>query len=218
MAKKYYGVKKGHNTGVYDNWAECQKQINGFSGADYKGFSTKEEAEAFVYGAVNPTVTSTNEVDDNYNKSAVIENNYDTSEYIEVYVDGSFREELRSIGYGVVFVKNDEPIFRDCGRVPTNDLTERNVTGEIYATIRTIQMCIANGFNKIILCYDYQGLEKWATGSWKAKKPLTQRYVEYYHHYTTEKGLDIKFKHTPSHTGIKWNDEADRLAKLGCEL
>lgn len=215
MAKKYYGVKKGHNIGVYDNWADCQKQINGFSGADYKGFATKEEAEAFVNGTVSTAVANTSKAVTTSNKPAVVDN---SSEYIEVYVDGSFREELKSIGYGVVFVKNNEAIFRDCGRVPTTDLTERNVTGEIYATIRTIQMCVANGYKKIILCYDYQGLEKWATGSWKAKKALTQRYVEYYHHYTAVKGLDIIFKHTPSHTGIKWNEEADRLAKLGCEL
>lgn len=208
--KKYYGVKKGITIGVFDTWNECQSQIKGFSGAEYKGFSTREEAEAFVYGKVSSTDSISDEV--------VNTSDEDYSEYIEVYVDGSFSEDLKAIGYGIVFVSNDEAIFKDCGRVVTNDLTERNVTGEIYATIRTIQMCIANGYKKIILCYDYQGLEYWANGSWKAKKPLTQRYVEYYNKYTKEKGLNIVFKHTPAHTGIKWNEEADRLAKLGCKL
>lgn len=202
---KYYGVRKGYEIGVYDSWVKCQKQIQGFSGADYKSFKSKVEAEAFVYGG------------DDSQKNPQQEN--DLTDYIEVYVDGSFREELNGIGYGIVFVKNDEAIFKDCGRVPTkNCLTERNITGEIYATIRTIQMCIANGYNKIVLCHDYVGLERWANKSWKTNKPLTKRYVEYYDKYTKEKGLDIIFKHVPAHTGIKWNEEADRLAKLGCEL
>ena len=47
--KKYYIVKKGKNPGVYYNWPDCQKQVQGFPGAVYKGFVTREEAEAW-YG------------------------------------------------------------------------------------------------------------------------------------------------------------------------
>lgn len=47
--KKYYVVKKGKKTGVYYNWPDCQKQVQGFPGAVYKGFVTKDEAEAW-YG------------------------------------------------------------------------------------------------------------------------------------------------------------------------
>lgn len=47
--KKYYIVKKGKKPGVYYNWPDCQKQVQGFPGALYKGFVTREEAEAW-YG------------------------------------------------------------------------------------------------------------------------------------------------------------------------
>ncbi|WP_297012085.1 ribonuclease H family protein [uncultured Dialister sp.] len=47
--KKYYIVKKGKKPGVYYNWPDCQKQVQGFPGAVYKGFVTREEAEAW-YG------------------------------------------------------------------------------------------------------------------------------------------------------------------------
>ena len=43
-SKKYYTVWKGVNTGVYDNWKDCKNQIDGFEGALYKSFATKEEA------------------------------------------------------------------------------------------------------------------------------------------------------------------------------
>ncbi len=50
MAKKYYAVRKGRKTGVFATWAECQKQVTGFSGAEFKSFGTMEEAKAFVGG------------------------------------------------------------------------------------------------------------------------------------------------------------------------
>ena len=48
MAKKYYAVKTGRKTGVFDTWGECQKQVTGFSGAEFKSFGTIEEARAFA--------------------------------------------------------------------------------------------------------------------------------------------------------------------------
>ena len=42
--KKYYAVKKGYKTGVFDNWTDCQSAISGYSNAEYKGFATEEEA------------------------------------------------------------------------------------------------------------------------------------------------------------------------------
>ena len=48
MAKKkpkFYVVWEGHAPGVYKVWAECQKQIAGFSSAKFKSFSTLAAAE-----------------------------------------------------------------------------------------------------------------------------------------------------------------------------
>jgi len=48
MAKsksKYYVVWKGKETGIFDSWDKCKKQIQGFTGAQYKSFKTKEAAE-----------------------------------------------------------------------------------------------------------------------------------------------------------------------------
>lgn len=48
MAKKVYAVKKGFVPGIYTSWSECQEQINGFSGAEFKGFSVMSDAEAYM--------------------------------------------------------------------------------------------------------------------------------------------------------------------------
>lgn len=44
--KKYYVVWQGRVPGVYDTWQECKAQIDGFPAARYKGFPTKEQAQA----------------------------------------------------------------------------------------------------------------------------------------------------------------------------
>jgi ribonuclease HI len=41
---KFYVVWRGRETGVFDSWAECQKQTAGFDGALYKSFDTKADA------------------------------------------------------------------------------------------------------------------------------------------------------------------------------
>ena len=46
--KKIYAVRKGHKTGLFATWAECQKAVNGYSGAEFRGFTEKEEALAFL--------------------------------------------------------------------------------------------------------------------------------------------------------------------------
>jgi len=43
--KKVYVVWKGVKPGIYSTWEECKKQVEGFAGAAYKSFSSKEEAE-----------------------------------------------------------------------------------------------------------------------------------------------------------------------------
>ena len=42
--KKWYVVWKGLEPGIYDTWAECKRQIDGFEGARYKSFETQIQA------------------------------------------------------------------------------------------------------------------------------------------------------------------------------
>jgi len=37
---------QGKVPGVYDEWPECQVQVEGVSGASHKGFKSRQEAEA----------------------------------------------------------------------------------------------------------------------------------------------------------------------------
>jgi viroplasmin and RNaseH domain-containing protein len=46
VKKKWYVVLRGKVSGVYDDLDDCLVQVNEFPSNSYKGYKTKEEAEA----------------------------------------------------------------------------------------------------------------------------------------------------------------------------
>lgn len=59
---KYYAVKEGKKPGVYTTWADCEAQVKGYPGADYKKFNNEEDARLFVYG-ICETITPMNQME-----------------------------------------------------------------------------------------------------------------------------------------------------------
>ena len=47
-AVTFYAVKKGISEGIYETWEQCRAQIDNFSGAQYKKFKTREEAQQYM--------------------------------------------------------------------------------------------------------------------------------------------------------------------------
>lgn len=55
MAKnKYYAIRKGIKTGIFENWSDCQAATAGYSNAEFKSFSTLEEAENYLDNGMTP--------------------------------------------------------------------------------------------------------------------------------------------------------------------
>ncbi len=46
---KFYVVWQGKKPGIYEGWDDCKKQVEGFTGAKFKGFPTPEQARS-AYG------------------------------------------------------------------------------------------------------------------------------------------------------------------------
>jgi ribonuclease HI len=46
--KQYYAVRNGREPGIYRTWEECKAQVDGYAKAQYKGFTSLEEAEAYL--------------------------------------------------------------------------------------------------------------------------------------------------------------------------
>lgn len=81
---KFYAVKEGKKKGVYLTWDECKEQVNGYSGAVYKSFSSLEEAQSFLEDI---KVSSMNDYG------------------ILAYVDGSYNVKTKEYGYGCVILE-----------------------------------------------------------------------------------------------------------------
>ena len=57
--KKYYVVKVGRKPGIYSKWygeEGAEAQIKGFSGAIYRSFGSKKDAELILKGQSKPKV------------------------------------------------------------------------------------------------------------------------------------------------------------------
>lgn len=126
----------------------------------------------------------------------------------QIYVDGSFLNDL--VGYGLVILKNNQVVTELSGSVSdTFAQGTRNIAGELFAVEEAIGWCKQNGVREISIYYDYKGIEKWASGEWKAKIPLTRRYAE----FVRKSQINIYWHKIAGHTGNKWNERADELAK-----
>ena len=49
MAKnKFYAVRAGRKTGLFYSWEECENQVSGYPGCEFKGFATEDEAKTWL--------------------------------------------------------------------------------------------------------------------------------------------------------------------------
>lgn len=192
--KKYYAVKAGRICGIYENWEDAKEQINGFSGAVYKGFSTREEAQEYIAGEekVEP-------------KQCPGENE------IYAYVDGSFDVKTGRYAYGVVLLTHSEEICRNGVGEDREAAKMRNVAGELAGAVYAMEYALKNGYQKLVIFHDYEGIARWAKDEWKANLDSTQKYKLYY--TGIKDRVKISFQKVAAHTGDVYNELADRLAK-----
>lgn len=196
--KKFYAVKKGHQVGIFNTWAECQKQTNGFKGALFKAFPTLAEAQAYLNDDA-PAATKTKETEEN-----------DDRYYI--YVDGSYINGKYSWGMAIYRYGKLIDTFNGIGT--SEEASElHNVAGEIEGAMQAAKWAYAND-EQIVICHDYIGLSEWATGHWKTNKQLTKNYAAFMQPYLNL----ITFKKVSGHTGVAGNELADKLAKKALGL
>ncbi len=203
MAKKYYAVKKGVKPGIYETWGECQQQTNGYSGAEYKSFTTYNEALQYIKGKIDGESTQAQHVDSVITDAIA-------------YVDGSYDSATNQFSCGVVLFYNGieehfSELFSDENLAEMN-----NVAGEIKGSEKAIMYCLDNKIKSITIYHDYEGIAKWCTGEWQAKKDGTKAYKEFFDE--ASKSVDIHFVKVKGHSGDKYNEIADQLAKKAFQI
>ena len=235
--KFYYAVQKGRHPGVYENWSDCQREVTGAAGAVFKKFKTRAEAEAFVKAdgydlqlpfddpeasAPSSAAASTrttvapkgplfHSVSDVTREDVLQELSVVETEAL-AYVDGSFNLSTGVYGYGGVLLCRDGSArpLQGHGRDETLR-TMRNVAGEIHGSMAAIQAAADAGIASITIFYDYMGIEMWANGQWKTNKEGTRAYKAFIDKIRPR--IEIRFQKVAAHTGVRFNELVDQLAK-----
>ena len=199
MATKYYAVRVGRSTGVFLTWAECQKQVTGFPGAVFKSFTTIEEAENFVKGIVTQ-IEETGEQILKAEPGALV-----------AYVDGSYNVANNQFSYGMVLLDGEQELKFQQFFIDEELASMRNVAGEIKGAEAAMRYAVEQGFQKLYIYHDYEGIAKWCLGEWKTNKEGTKAYKAYFDSIRDK--LQVVFVKVAAHTGDKYNEMADKLAK-----
>lgn len=191
MPGKFYAVRKGITPGIYTDWDTCKSMVDGFSGAEYKSFKTRGEAEAYLGNAGDVMQEDTS--------------------VAYAFVDGSYNPVTEVYGYGGFLVVDGERHVLQGSDDDPEMAAMHNVSGEIAGCVAAVKKALELGLSQLDIYYDYMGIEMWATGQWKRNKKGT---IAYYEYMQSVKGkIAIQFVKVEGHSGVEGNEEADRLAK-----
>lgn len=202
---KWYAVRKGKNPGIYMTWADCEKQVKGFSGAEYKSFTSEAKAREYM-----------NSDEQSMDSVVVQEEDLFTEGVLMAYTDGSFTAgDPPKSGYGICFVRDGKEIARVYG--PCNaDSSLRNVGGELMAAQKAIEIAQKLLEPELIICHDFKNIQMWGDGLWRCNIKETAEFRELVAN-ARENGLTIEFGWVRGHAGNKYNELADQYACSGAD-
>jgi ribonuclease HI len=136
MAKKpkYYVVWKGRATGVFSSWDDCKAQTNGYEGAVFKSFESRELAEKAFQSSSTQYVGKSRKVVSSLSKEALAL----IGEPLEdaIAVDGAWDNTTGLVEYQGVYLKTYEVLFH-IG--PLEDGTINMV--EFLAIVHALALC-----------------------------------------------------------------------------
>ncbi len=214
MKQKWYAVRVGRQPGVYTTWDECKNQTAGFSGAVFKAFPTREEAEAFLSAedtAIPVKESAAEEINDLAEELILSLKDEEAA----AFVDGSYDADSQAGGYGVIYLEKDEKKTTLSGSFNGQEDPDlaalRNVAAELMGVRCAVEKAVSDKKKKLTIFYDYAGIGCWADGSWKTNRRITEEYAAFIKE--NRPLITLVFQKVPAHTGVTYNEEVDQLAK-----
>lgn len=216
---KFYAVAKGRSTGIFSSWNEAKTLVDGYTGAKYKSFPTRNEASEWL---TNPTTTviPKSVVNFGYNPQAEPELTrvqHDPNSVV-IYTDGSCIDQVGGWAYVIVDNATRKQIAYDYGRVPVKRCT--NNIAELYAIGKAIRSQPVG--TKIQLFTDSKysinsisvWVINWIKNGWitsKGEPVENKKLIEKVYKMSD----NVSFVHVKAHVGEPHNELADELANRG---
>lgn len=226
-----YAVKVGRKTGKFSTWDACKKQVEGYSGAQYKKFSSEAEADAYLGGYPIPVKSkdtssarlrpvSLSNKEKKFSDEQILKQANLEKEYAEMckkvpdgeafaYVDGSFYKNIKTFGFGcALYTPNDDMEFSGCSN-EEHFAEFWNISGECFGAMLALREAVKLGCSKLTIFHDLENIGLWGTGKWQARCLVSILYVEYLE--KVRKYMDVEFVWVRGHKDVH-NLRADRLA------
>lgn len=133
----------------------------------------------------------------------------------EAWVDGTFSSRSGNTRYGAGVVLKLEGIVAPLEQCSAGEdkrlLRLKSSGGEIAAAMLALETCLKLGVTDLLIYYDYAGIEFWATGIWPPSNSAARLYVKLLNQAKVQ--MSISFVKVAAHSGEKFNERADWLAK-----
>ncbi|MBP7735446.1 MAG: ribonuclease HI [Spirochaetes bacterium] len=216
MEKKYYAVAKGRKPGIYKKWYDAKLQVDGYSGAIYKGFPKYDLAREWINRyrgsnkkVIQPGVMSVENIEE-------VTTSVDGK--IIIYADGSCKNNPGPGGYGIIQIANGEEKEITGGyRYTTNNRMElmavivalENIDNKDFPVIiYTDSQYVVNSINK-------GWAKKWKANNWIKKdgNPALNRDL-WEKLLLILNNLDVSFYWIMGHAGNPINEKCDKLAMM----
>ena len=221
MAKKFYAVLKGHKVGIFTTWAACQASTKGYSGAAFKSFTTKEEADVYLGNtSMSPGTSPAKSIQATAATGLTVVLAYQFP--IQIYTDGACDPNPGATGSGLVIYEYGKLTTLKYGyHVPNGT----NNTAELVALREAIKLAhdyIEKGQPVEILSdsdYSLKAVFVWSEG-WEKKNwtkggsaPI-QNLELIKECYVLSRPLigKVQMTHVRAHSGTEGNELADRLS------
>jgi ribonuclease HI len=239
LAKKYYVVWEGRETGIFTDWNTCKNQVDKFTGAKYKSFKTLGEAEAAFHGTdvtpIKKSLTkdkSSKESSTRQKTSAQVVKTYTAAEIAamridtKIFTDGGCEPNPGEAGSGVAVYRNDvidELWYGLYNANGTNNTAELNA---LHQALIMAQDEIKKDKSVAIFCdskYSIQCITQWAV-NWEKKGWIKKggeiknleliKEMFALHQLLKDK---VQVLHVNGHVGVEGNELADRMSMIAIE-
>ena len=228
MAKKYYVVWQGRETGIFNDWDTCKKKIDRFAGAKYKSYKTLAEAQtAFSAGDLTsikkpPTTKAVSQTGKSYSAGEISAMPIE----VKIFTDGGCEPNPGEAGSGVAVYRDNAVEALWYGLYNANGTNNSAELNALNQALQMAQVEIRRGNNVVVFCdskYSIQCVTQWAV-SWEKKgwkKPSgeiknLEVIKEMFHLYRAMKNK-LEILHVNGHIGIEGNELADRMSIIAIE-